>query len=134
QTAKPAPADKMKGLFGRAMDKFSKLDEKLGSPGKPGGAAAKVEEEPVAAPQVTAAEPELPKVAAQNKQRESGLNDKLSGLFGGFKKSAATKPAGVESEPLAAEPVEESTPAAVGQDKKVAAQLSGLFGKFKSKK
>lgn len=137
----PAAGNKMKGLFGRVMDKVAKMDEKLGSPGsvneKPD--AAEVNETRVETSDIVERTESVEPVAqVESAKQQSGLNDKLSGLFGGFKKSAA-KPAKVKTEQETAAPaVEEAHVAAekpdAGKDKKVAAQLSGLFGKFKAKK
>lgn len=136
---KPAAAAKT-GLFGRIMEKVAKMDQKLGSPGtvnltpEPGNVTEPPLEKPYAAEQSETVEPA---VRAENSKRDSGVNDKLSGLFGGFKKSAA-KPANAEVAPETAVHVaEEVQPEAApptAKDKKAATQLTGLFGKFKSKK
>lgn len=138
---KPKPAAAAKtGLFGRIMEKVAKMDEKLGSPGtvnvtpEPGNVTEPPLEKPYAAEQSETVEPA---VRAENSKRDSSVNDKLSGLFGGFKKSAA-KPATAEVAPETAVHVAEEVQAEAApptaKDKKGAAQLTSLFGKFKSKK
>ncbi|MCK9605834.1 MAG: hypothetical protein M0R33_05215 [Methylomonas sp.] len=137
--AKPAAGNKMKGLFGRAMDKISKMDEKLGSPSKvttePEPEKTDVLEPRAAAEVVEKTETVEP---AKKIQQDKGINDKLSGLFGGFKKSAPTKAEKVETEqaPTAAVVQETNDDAekSAGKEKKVASGLSGLFGRFKTKK
>lgn len=138
KTAKPAAGNKMKGLFGRAMDKFSKMDEKLGSPGK-----ATIEPEVVEVAETGEAVADVvEQTAAQepvkNLQANKSAGDKLSGLFGGFKKSSAPKPeVKIEREEPVPPVVDEAKPAAempAGKANKATSQLTGLFGKFKSKK
>lgn len=139
---KPAAGNKMKGLFGRVMDKVAKMDEKLGSPGNVANAepdaAEVIETQPESSDRVEHTESLEPVAQVESAKPHSGLNDKLSGLFGGFKKPAA-KSANLEPEQETATPAAEQAPVAAekpdaGKDKKVSAQLSGLFGKFKAKK
>jgi len=137
ESAKPAAGHKMKGLFGRAMDKFSKMDEKLGSPGKAviEAEAAEVADMPaVAEARVEALEQAEP---VKNTQPDKGLNDRLSGLLGGFKKSPP-QPAKTEAESASAPAAAQETEAEAGKPavkaNKAASQLSGLFGGFKAKK
>ncbi|AEG00121.1 hypothetical protein [Methylomonas methanica] len=138
---KPATGNKMKGLFGRVMDKVAKMDEKLGSPGSVNvePEAAEVSEARVETPDVVEHTESVEPVAqVESSKQQSGLNDKFSGLFGGFKKSAA-KPAKVKPEQETAAPAAEEAQVVAekpdaGKEKKGAKQLSGLFGKFKAKK
>lgn len=133
--AKAAGGGKFKGLFGKAMDKISKMDEKFG-PQTGGGEPAKTEAEvstpaPVAAEAVK--EPVVVETPAPTPAEPAAEKaDKSGGLFGGFKKAA--KPAAVE--PPAAEPVPAETETAEPEAHKAKAggQLSGLLGKFKLKK
>lgn len=130
--------NKMKGLFGKAMDKIAKMDEKMGSSGK---VDAKSDQSEVAAAQ-SVAEPvtkvESVELAEADKTKPSesqGLTEKFSGLFSGFKKSADK-----QSKPLKKETVSvtlddsELKAGAVEKTDKVTSKLSGLFGKLKSKK
>ncbi|CAG1022480.1 hypothetical protein MTYM_01763 [Methylococcales bacterium] len=135
-----ADAGKLKGLFGRAMEKIAKMDEKMGSP-----TTVKVEAEEQALVTETrteavesAPEPESQPVAAVEKEQKpsAGMNAKLNGLLGGFKKSPAKQP-----EAAAMAVIEQSKPELIETEKptesggkKVSSQLSGLLGKFKSKK
>lgn len=138
--AKAVDGGKLKGFFGKAMDKIAKMDEKLGTQ-----TAANVEPEPVVEEKeiielepVQAPEPETKPVAEKRESKPSeGMGTKMSGLFGGFKKAPAKQ--AVEELPeqqpevaVVAEP--ENAPTAVGADKEAAKsgkKLAGLFGKFK---
>lgn len=142
EKTKPATANKKKGLFGRVMDKVAKMDEKLGSPSNVANAepdaAEVIETQPESSDRVEHTESVEPVAQVESAKPHSGFNDKLSGLFGGFKKPAA-KSANLEPEQETATPAAEQAPVAAekpdaGKDKKVSAQFSGLFGKFKAKK
>lgn len=126
--------DQKKGLFGRAMAKIAKIDEKFGgSPEvKPDTIQADpkvIEPEPAPVaepdPQVIEAQP-----AQENLIPENGLQ-KLSGMFGGFKKSG-DKPVHAEEVKPKQPQIEPEKP--VAKANKVPAQLSGLFAKLKPKK
>jgi len=140
-TKKPKAAEpsKGKGFFGRTIEKFAKMDEKLGFQAK---AEAQAEEVPVVeaakeveAPQVESPQPQA--TAPSQEQKESaGIGKKMGGLLGGFKKSQSAAAVEKPQETVAApEPVAESNP--IEGDKKPAkstGKITGLFGKFKAKK
>lgn len=136
--SQPDSGNKMKGLFGKAMDKIAKMDEKMGSSGK---VDAESDQSEVAAVQ-SVAEPvtkvESIEFAEADKAKSSqrqGLNEKLSGMFSGFKKSADKQSKPVKTETVSVTLDEsELKPAATEKDNKVTSKLSGLFGKLKSKK
>ncbi len=134
---------KFKGLFGKAMEKFASMDQKLGS-----SSEAKPSAESQAAAEVAKpAEPEpVETVQAEPKaeqKKPSGVGSKMSGLFGGFKKSkakeaVADKPTEVV-ETLVEESRDDAEKKAGGDEsgksgKKMQSQLSGLFGKLKKNK
>ncbi|MDD2760408.1 MAG: hypothetical protein PHH11_08940 [Methylomonas sp.] len=144
---KAAEDSKFKGLFGRAMEKFSKMDEKLGSP-----RAVKVDHEPenaIEEVKAVEAEPirvvqaeEKPAELKQEPKAAAGVAAKMGGLFGGFKKSQhkqvvvdiSTSPIEVKiEEPIPEPEIPVAVDEAVESGKKMPSQLTGLFGKFKKK-
>ncbi len=142
--AKASDSGKFKGLFGRAMEKFAKMDEKLNSSTE---AKSKSESQP-AAEEAKAAEPEPVEVEAvqpepkEKPKKPSDVASKMTGLFGGFKKSKAKESAASEPVEIAENPREEpqsepektATTEETGKSgKKIPSQLSGLFGKLKKK-
>lgn len=153
------PASKWKGMFGNAMEKFSKLDEKLGSPSSPKSAG----ESPVAeaVEMVEAAVDAVENVVAEAAEKveakaieveqavseavadakAGGFASKLGGMFGGLKKAQAATAETVvdavdkvediaESLPEAVEELAETVEAAVEKQKKPG-KFGGLLGKFK---
>lgn len=126
KSAPSKPASKWSGMFGNAMEKFSKLDEKLGSP-----TTVKVTEtinqpeivEPVVseAPVETTVEPV---VSAAPQAKAGGFGGKLGGMLGGLKKAPAPTPETVA-------PVVEASAESVAETPKKAGKLGGLLGKFK---
>lgn len=143
-----APLDtgnKMKGLFGRALDKIAKMDEKMGSPSKVDSTSAQTEiadaqaQAEVSKPVTESQSVDLAEADKKKSGQNQGLNQKLSGLFGGFKKSSdkPSKPVKTtesvpDSQEASALKAEDEKPAVKAN--KVTSQLSGLFGKLKSKK
>lgn len=139
--AKPAAAKapgKLKGLFGNAMEKFSKLDAKLGSSTTP---KASVEPEPVAAvvsEEVEAAEPiqaVVETVAEVSTTKPTGFANKLGGMLGGLKKTPTQPVVEQATNSLsAAEPTAEEADVAIPEPTsatKKPGKLGGLLGKFK---
>lgn len=142
QPAAAKAPGKLKGLFGNAMERFSKLDEKLGSPTAPKSPNAEEVAEPAAVVEeiieVAAVEPEQPAAetpVAPAASQAGGFANKLGGMLGGLKK----KPAQVAAEPVVeAEPAvvaveTEQTPQVpqVNDSGKKPGKLGGLLGKFK---
>ena len=91
---KPAKAEagKLKGIFGRAMDKISKMDEKLGFESNPKPTI--IEEQPEAEPTIPAPveqivesiTPVVTSTVAENVAKEASKKEnKLSGMFGKLK-------------------------------------------------
>ena len=140
EKAKADAGKKMKGIFGRAMDKIAKMDEKMGSPAKETVKPEQVMDQEDSTELSPAAletpDPVKPAVVADTKKlnQDQSFNEKLSGLFGGFKKTA--KPAISDAAPeTTVEPEVKAEPEkTVAKPKKEASKLSGLFGKLKSKK
>lgn len=134
--AKPAEGGKFKGFFGKAMEKISQMDEKLGTQTK-----VSVEPEQREDEQVTALKPE-PAATIQEEKKESksseSMTAKMSGLFGGFKKSPAKPSANDQAAQLPESAPEqentEPTEKAAEKEKNASSKLTGLFGKLKSKK
>lgn len=142
---KAVAADKGKGLFGRAMDRFAKLDQKLGfqtkteiEPEKP----ALEDEKIIEARQTDSAAQEAVAEPIKVAKESASLGKKMGGLLGGFKKSPAneplknTAPQQPETPAAVVEPLPEAA-AAENNDKpgnKATNKLAGMFGKFKSKK
>jgi hypothetical protein len=137
--ATPAKATgKLKGLFGNAMEKFSKFDEKLGSPTAPKAEVA----EAVAAPAeeviepIAAVEPEQPVAEAPPAVVTSpaaGFANKLGGMLGSLKKAPA-KPAVelvTDPEPVAVDVAEIPEAPQTNEVGKKPGKLGGLLGKFK---
>lgn len=131
-----------KGVFGRALEKIAKMDEKLGSSSnvipKSEPADADVRGE-VSTPMAESQPAESAITENKKPQQSQGVGEKLSGLFGGFKKSSgkqlkpekkeiksASRDADDQKEVVAKESITESA--------KTGSKLSGLFGKLKSKK
>lgn len=135
---KTAEGGKLKGFFGRAMEKIGKMDEKLGTQttviaeSEPTIEAEKIPEpNPV---QIPAPEPEKKPVAQKEEQKDSkpseGMGAKMSGLFSGFKKAPAKQPA--DDKPKATpEPANEPVSTSAEEPAKSGKKLAGLFGKFK---
>jgi F0F1-type ATP synthase membrane subunit b/b' len=136
---KPTESNKGKGFFGRAMEKFSKFDEKLGMQPAVNSAADQLEDltEELPVAEVKAAVEDVVETAkAEVAQKSAGLNQKISGLFGGMKKtSAKTQPEATATVETIVEAVTETLPesAAAGADK-AASKLSSMFGSFKRRK
>ena len=138
QTEKPQTqqAKTTKGVFGRALEKIAKMDEKLGSsshiiPKSESADEVRAEvSEPIAE--------SLP--AADNKKphQNQGVGQKLSGLFGGFKKSSGKQPKAEKSQSVSASVREEDQNVVANEPatkvNEVTSKISGLFGKLKSKK
>lgn len=133
--ATPAAKGKWKGVFGNAMQQFSKLDEKFGGPKTP-----VAEPEPIEKPnqaletgslgqQEAVVELKEDSLAASEEKPVSTMAGKLSGLFAGHKKpevKETLQTAAIEEQgtkPVATEPVVAET--------KPAGKLGGLLGKFK---
>jgi hypothetical protein len=125
---------KWKGLIGNAMQKFSKLDEKLGSPG-----TNKVqlmenveEQQPDAIDEITLVEPavQLPDAQAPESEKKPAANvsGKLGGLLGALKK---TQEKLAETAPQQAPVIAPVIASSEGAAKKTAGKLGGLLGKFK---
>ncbi|MGY6274552.1 hypothetical protein [Methylomonas sp. MgM2] len=143
-TAKPREEGrKFKGFFSKAMEKIAQMDEKLGTQTSDSGEPETESDEPL-----TGFEPEPVKTAQERKESvdsnqksksTESVTAKMSGLFGGFKKSSA-KPSENETEslsPASAAPEQLSAEQAeklAKPDKKIPSQLTGWFGKLKSKK
>lgn len=140
KAAKAAAPAKAKGFFGRTIEKFAKMDEKLGFQAQPKvqleeaaiEPAQAAEPQPVA-PVSAAPQPEVVSAKPAADQKDAGIGKKMGGLLGGFKKSPAEKPAEQTQAPAAApEPVEAAIPPASAA--KPANTITGLFGKLKGKK
>jgi len=140
--AKAAESGKSKGFFSRAMEKIAQMDQKMGTQTSV-APNPELEEENV---RVTAPQPEPVTAAAEQAKpaepkktsSSESMTAKMGGLFGGFKKSAP-KPAEPEmaraEDSSVAEPAkQEPTEKPVKAEKKMTEQLTGLFGKLKSKK
>lgn len=139
QQPKVAESKKSKGFFGRAMEKISKLDEKLGQPSATPVLEELAETVPVA--EIEAVVESVKSAAAVEKIEKpvAGLNQKLTGLFDGLKKSPAKSEAVIAPEIVAIETSAETVAEAVPEKpaasvEKAASKLGGLFGKLKSKK
>lgn len=132
--AKPA-AGKWKGMFGGAIDKFSKLDEKFGSPGT---AKAVVEADTPRVVEVASVadvvEPVAAVTAGAGATKAAGFANKLGGMFGGLK-TGAPKSHVVAAANEAGEAVDDVVENVVEEIVKVAGKkpgkLGGLLGKFK---
>lgn len=127
---------KWKGMFGNAMQQFSKLDEKFGGPKTP-----LAEPEPIENPQQELENPTFGQqasevdrrnddsVAASEEKPSSAMAGKLSGLF------ATKKKPSVQETPQAAESGEEGVKPAATEpavaETKPTGKLGGLLGKFK---
>ena len=128
-----------KGFFGRAMEKFSKFDEKLGMQPVFDSVAEKLEErvENLPVEDVKAAVQEVVEIAKAEVQPKSsgGFNQKISGLFGGMKKTVAKTSA---ESAVAAESLVEATAlvaqASTTNAEKSATKLTGMFDSFKRRK
>lgn len=140
--AKAAESGKSKGFFSRAMEKIAQMDQKLGTQTRVApNSEPEAENVRVTAPQpepVTAAAEQAKPAEPKKPSSSESMTAKMGGLFGGFKKSAP-KPAEPEVahaeeasavEPAKTKPAEKPAKA----EKKMTEQLTGLFGKLKSKK
>ena len=131
-----AQAKTTKGVFGRALEKIAKMDEKLGSSSH---VIPKSESADEVRAEVSEPIAESPAKAENKKPHESqGVGEKLSGLFGGFKKSSGKQPKAEQPQTVSA-PVQQEDHKAVAKEptvkaNEVTSKITGLFGKFKSKK
>lgn len=149
-----AEAVKSKGFWGKTMEKITKMDESFGAK----SSVSVEKEQPTEAEKIQAAELQPvetvePAKAIQSEEAvvevsmppepAKGIGAKMGGLFGGFKKSpvepAVSEQVAPQSESIVKEAINEvATVETVGEPAKAAtkipAQLTGLFGKFKSKK
>ena len=133
---KATESTKGKGFFGRAMEKFSKFDEKLGMQPDINLVAEQLESLPVE--EVKAAVLDIVETAKAEVEQKSagGINQKISGLFGGMKKASAK----IQPEPVAAvetivEAVTDAVPETVAASaEKATSKLSSMFGSFKRSK
>lgn len=125
-------AGKWKGMFGNAMERFAKMDEKLGSP-----TTVKVKDEAVvetvADPVEQVAEPVIEKTIVDAEQpvaksgKSAGFANKLGGMLGGLKKAPAQpvdEPEAVIEQPV----LEVAEPEPTSQKP---GKLGGLLGKFR---
>lgn len=144
QETKGAETGKLKGFFGKAMERITKLDEKLGTQTTIEKASETEQEEsapqPVPEPvQVAEIEkkPEAPKENEAQAKPSEGMGVKVSNLFGGFKKKPANQASDIQPEQESEAPVVENTEnesvdsLADKEPAKPAKKLAGLFGKLK---
>ncbi len=131
QQAKAAPTKSKLGFLGRAMEKISKLDEKLGSPSPMATVLEEVTEAPPVAEVVEAVHKAVETIADTRKSNE-GVGNKLGGMFDGLKKKPVKQTGAADSgEALTVQTGSELPQVDASQSKP---KSSGLFGKFKSKK
>lgn len=142
ETLASTEGGKKKGLFGRTIEKFIKMDEKLGNSGENNAAPEPSEMEQTAEPlSQTETESESPdpiEASAETAQPEKTLGEKLSSLLGSFKKPTGQK---AEQATAAAAPLSESAddeqnqvPRQTSGSSSVIARLTGLFGSSRATK
>lgn len=130
--AVPAAKGKWKGVFGNAMQQFSKLDEKFGGPKTPVAEPEPSDESHQEPENQTLTQQEVVVGGNENsasvseEKPSSAVSGKLSGLFGGKKKTPVK-----ETLQSAVMSSEEAASESVVAETKPAGKLGGLLGKFK---
>ncbi|MGR8930257.1 MAG: hypothetical protein ACU836_06410 [Gammaproteobacteria bacterium] len=149
ENTSPKVPSKFTGFFGKAMDKISKMDEKLGVKPNTASKQGKADDIAAAAQPAETKQEEVAAVSAvavegkSQPKKSEGFAKKL-GILGGFKKTSAnqqtedaiTPDADVRVQQAQEQESELGETAKVEskEGKKIASQFTGLLGKFKSKK